>query len=100
MTNEEMVAASEFCISHNVELSFLHSLGEAGLIEIITVEETTFINCDHLPELEKLVRLHYDMDINLEGIETIHHLLEQIKTMQDEMQTLRNRLRIYERIEA
>lgn len=100
MTNEEMVAANEFCISHNVEISFLHSLGEAGLIEIITIEEAAFINSDHLPELEKLVRLHYDMDINLEGIETIHHLLQQIKTMQNEMQTLRNRLRVYERIEG
>ena len=100
MTNEEMVAAKEFCISHNVEISFLHSLGESALIEIITIEETAFINRDHLPEREKLVRLHYDMDINLEGIETIHHLLQQINTMQNEMQTLRNRLRIYERIEA
>ena len=100
MTNEEMVAASEFCISHNVEISFLHSLGEAGLIEIITIEETVFINSDHLPELEKLVRLHYDMDINLEGIETIHHLLQQIKTMQNEMQALRNRLSLYERMDG
>ena len=100
MTNEEMVAAKEFCISHNVEISFLHSLGESGLIEITTIEETAFINSDHLPELEKLVRLHYDMDINLEGIETIHHLLQQIKTMQNEMQALRNKLRMYERIDG
>ncbi len=100
MTNEEMVAAHEFCISHNVEISFLHSLGESGLLEIITIEEAAFINRDHLPELEKLVRLHYDMDINLEGIETIHHLLQQIKTMQNEMNALKNRLRMYERLDS
>jgi hypothetical protein len=100
MTNEEMVAAQEFCMSHNVEISFLQSLGESGLLEITTIEETTFINRDHLPELEKWVRLHYDMDINLEGIETIHHLLQQIKTMQNEMNTLKNRLRMYERIDG
>jgi MerR HTH family regulatory protein len=100
MTKEEMVAAYEFCISHNVEVSFLHSLGESGLLEITTIEETAFINKDHLPELEKLVRWHYDMDINLEGIETIHHLLQQIKTMQNEMNTLKNRLRIYESIDS
>ncbi len=100
MTNEEMVAVHEFCLSHNVEISFLYSLGESGLVEITTIEETAFINRDHLPDLEKFVRLHYDMDINLEGIETIHHLLQQIRTMQDEMQTLRNRLRMYERIDG
>jgi hypothetical protein len=100
MTNEEMVAAHEFCISHNVEISFLHSLNESGLLEITTVEETVFISKDHLPELEKWVRLHYDMDINLEGIETIHHLLQQIRTIQDEMRTLRNRLSVYEKMDT
>lgn len=100
MTKEEMIGAHEFCVSHNVEISFLRSLGESGLLEITTIEETAFINRDYLPELEKLVRLHYDMDINLEGIETIHHLLQQIKAMQNEMNMLKNRLRIYERIDS
>jgi hypothetical protein len=99
MTNEEMVAAHEFCISHNVEISFLHSLSESGLLEISTAEENLFIHHDQLPELEKLVRFHYDMDINLEGIEAIHHLLQQMKTMQDEMKTIKNRLSLYEKVD-
>ena len=98
MTKEEMVAASEFCTSHNVEISFLYSLSESGLLEITNVEETVFINQEQLPELEKLVRLHYDMDINLEGIEAIHHLLQQMKTMQDEMRVLKNKLALYEKV--
>ena len=99
MTNEEMVAAHEFCISHNVEITFLHSLGESGLLEITTVEETVFIKQDQLAELEMLIRLHYDMDINIEGIEAIHHLLQQIKTIQEEMRALKNKLGMYEKID-
>ena len=99
MTKEEMVAASEFCTSHNVEISFLYSLSESGLLEITNVEETVFISQEQLPELEKLVRLHYDMDINLEGIEAIHHLLQQMKTMQDEMRVLKNKLGLYEKVD-
>lgn len=94
-----MVAAQDFCLSHNVEISFLYSLSESGLVETTTVEENVFISQDQLPELEKLVRLHYDMDINLEGIETIHHLLQQIKIMQDEMKVLKNRLGLYEKVD-
>ena len=94
-----MVAASEFCRSHNVEISFLYSLSESGLLEITNVEETVFINQEQLPELEKLVRLHYDMDINLEGIEAIYHLLQQMKTMQDEMRVLKNKLALYEKVD-
>ena len=99
MTNEEMVAANEFCISHNVEMSFLYSLSESGLLEIAKEEENVFIHQDHLPELEKLIRFHYDMDINLEGIEAIHHLLQQMKAMQDEIKIIKIRLGLYERID-
>lgn len=99
MTNEEMVAADAFCMSHNVELSFLRSLSESGLLEITTTEENVFIDQEQLPELEKLVRLHYDMDINLEGIEVVHHLLQQMKRMQDDMKVLKNRLGLYEKVE-
>lgn len=99
MTNEEMIAAEEFCLSHNVEISFLDALCQSGLLEVSRVENTTFISYEQLPDLEKLVRFHYDMDINLEGIEAIHHLLQQMKVMQQEMKALRARLGLYEQLD-
>ncbi len=99
MDNEEMIAADLFCASHNIEIAFLHSLCNAGLLDVTTTEDTVFINQEQLPELEKLVRWHYDMDINLEGLETISHLLDQIKEMQQEMQNLKSRLGLYEKID-
>jgi len=47
-------------------------------------------------ELEKYVRFYYELDINLEGIETVSYLLQRINTMQNELKTLTNRLRLYE----
>ena len=69
---------------------------QSGLIEITTIKESAFIEADQLQQLEKFVRLYYELDINLEGIETINYLLHRINSMQDEITTLRNRLRIYE----
>ena len=97
MANGEMVVANEFCISHNVEITFLHTLCQSGLLEITTIDEIVFINLDWLPELEKLVRLHYEMDINPEGIETVCHLLQRMNEMQEEMRVLKNRLSVYEK---
>lgn len=99
MINSELIAAGEFCQSHNVEMSFLQALHESGLVDIVTAEEAIFISSDQLPHLEKLVSFHYDMDINLEGIEAIHHLLEQVKAIQDEMRLLKNRLGLYEKVD-
>lgn len=96
MNKGDMIPADEFCAYHNIEISFINSLHEAGLIEITTIKETEYISESQLHELEKIVRLYYDLDINIEGIETVMHLLERINEMQDEITVLKNRLRLYE----
>jgi hypothetical protein len=99
MNKVNLIPANEFCAKHNIEISFINSLQEAGLIEITTFKETEYIHESQLHELEKIVRLYYELDINLEGIETVIHLLRQINDMQDEITLLKNRLRLYEEFE-
>jgi hypothetical protein len=96
MQTDNLIAINEFCINHNIEISFISSLQQTGLIEISTIKETGFIDASQLQHLEKIVRFYYELDINLEGIETITHLLQRITSMQDEIIALKNRLRLYE----
>jgi chaperone modulatory protein CbpM len=96
MQTEEMIPADEFCMHHNIELSFIYALQQSGLVEIIHAEEKIFVPVNQLNRLEKLVRLYYEMDINLEGIETITYLLQRIHAMQQQIVQLNNRLRLYE----
>ena len=96
MLKENLISADEFCISNDIEISFISSLYENGLIDITTIDETVFIYPNQLPLLEKISRLYYDLGINLEGIETISHLLNRIDEMQHEINVLRNRLSLYE----
>jgi len=96
MNKGNMIPANEFCASHQIEISFINSLQDAGLIEITVIKETEYIHESQLNELEKIVRLYYEMDINLEGIETVIHLLQRINDMQDEITLLKNRLRLFE----
>lgn len=98
MENGNLIPADEFCTRYNVELSFINELNDHGLIEITSIEERYFIPSDRLNDLEKFIRLHYDLDINMPGIEAIAHMLQRIQNMQQEMMTLKNRLRLYERI--
>jgi hypothetical protein len=96
MQTEYLIAIDEFCSNHNIEISFIRSLQRTGLIDLITIEENGFIDTGQLKQLEKIVRFYYEMDINIEGIETITHLLLKINSLQEEMIRLRNRLRLYE----
>lgn len=96
MPTQDMITAKEFCIHHNVEMTFIQSLGQSGLIEITQTEEEICVPVQQLPQLEKMVRLYYEMDINMEGIETITHLLNRMNAMQYEIVKLQNRLQMYE----
>jgi len=96
MQTEYLIAVDVFCANHNIEVSFISSLKKTGLIDIKIIEENEFIEAEQLQQLEKYVRFFYDLDINLEGIESITHLLEKIKLLKEENRTLRNRLSFYE----
>jgi chaperone modulatory protein CbpM len=92
MEQEELIPANDFCIHHNIEYSFISSLENSGLISITSIQSSSFIHIDEIHKLEKFVRLHYDLDINIEGIETINYLLERMEEMQREIVNLKNKI--------
>jgi hypothetical protein len=96
MQTEDIIIVNEFCVHHNVELDFIYALNNSGLIEITISEDRLYLPEAQLAKLEKMVRLYYEMDINLEGIETITHLLNHMNEMQNEIATLKSRLNLYE----
>ena len=96
MKTENLIAIEQICSHHKIEFSFIRSLQEMGLIEVQTIKESSFVQNDQLPLLEKYIEFHYVLNINLEGIETIIHLLGQINTLQQEVNTLKNKLLFYE----
>lgn len=93
---EHLISTDDFCTHYKVEYAFITALQQQGLIEIVTINQHSFIDHEHIRNVEKLVRLHYDLDINLEGIEAITYLLNRVRDMQEEIRVLKNRLSIYE----
>lgn len=96
MTTEGLIAASDFCVHHQVEYTFINLLSDAGLVTICIVDEHPFIPETELSKLERLVRLHQELDINPQGIEAITHLLERMEMIQEELKAAKNKLSLYE----
>lgn len=96
MEKDQLIATTQFCTFYNVSDSFVESLLDLGLVETVRVQEVQYLHVIHLQEIERMVRLHDDLEINAEGIEAVHLLLTRIGYMQDEIISLRNRLRFYE----
>lgn len=96
MDTKKYIPIKEFCTVYHIEDSFVYSLKEVGLLEITTVEETEVVEEEYLRDLEKMVRLHTELDINLEGIDAISHLLVRVTKLQEEVNALRNKLNRFE----
>src|ERR1700759_538588 len=91
-----LITATDFCTLHHVEFAFVDSLSEAGLVELTVIDQTRYVPDEQLQRLERMVRMHNELDINLAGIEAISHLLQRMESIQEEMRLLRNRLHRYE----
>jgi len=98
MNIKNLIPANEFCIHHNIAVSFISSLHENGLIKIITIEEISYIQKNQLPDLERIIRFSSELNINIEGIQTIIHLLKRINEMQNEIILLKNRLSMFDSV--
>lgn len=90
------ITIKDFCSSHDIEESFVFSLGEFDLVALEIMEQEHYIHHEELPKLEKMVRLYKDLGINLEGLEAIYYLLERVEQMQLEVNHLKNKLRRWE----
>ena len=58
MQTDYLIAVDEFCANHNIEISFISTLQQNGLIKITTIREARFIDQDQLLQLEKIIRLY------------------------------------------
>ncbi|GAK75503.1 MAG: chaperone modulator CbpM [Nonlabens ulvanivorans] len=92
MEDYELIPAIDFCIGHHIELEMVQILGKEGLIEIIELEEAYFIPEHQIKKLEKIIVFHKDLNINLEGVDTIIDLLERMESMQQQIIQLENKL--------
>ncbi|WP_040473948.1 chaperone modulator CbpM [Flavobacterium frigoris] len=96
MSTENFIPLENLCTHYNVELSFFSNLNEIGLIEIQMVEQIQYIHQDSIYEIEKMIRMHQELDVNLEGIDVVFNLLQKIDSLKEELTAVRNRLRLYE----
>ncbi|MFO7822350.1 MAG: chaperone modulator CbpM [Cyclobacterium sp.] len=90
--DESYIPIDLFCKTCGVEIAFVQKLSDYGLCEVVIVEEKSYILPDQVSDLEKLSRLHYEMEINLEGLQAIVHLQEKIKALKEEVDLLQRKL--------
>lgn len=96
MKTTNVVSIQQFCSHYKIPVTFIYELQEYELVEIIDTENEHYLHLKQLHKVEKMMRLHYDLQINLEGLDVISNLLIQLESHQNEIILLKNRLQFYE----
>ncbi len=96
METQDLIIIDVFCQEYQIEINFINDLESFGLIETIVHNENKYLDKNQLVHVEKIIRLHNDLNINKEGIEIILDLLEKEKQLLSEINYLKNRLGLYE----
>lgn len=96
MSDLEFIPVDDLCHHYDVELSFFTRLSDFGLIEVITVEQVRCIPAERVGQFEKILRLQNELDLNLEGIDVVLNLLGRIDRMEQQMNSMRGKLRLFE----
>jgi chaperone modulatory protein CbpM len=99
MDNEMLISVIEFCRYHDIDMDFIQSLEQSGLIETQEVQQAAFVHADNLRRLEKFVRLHQELNLPADSLDIVSHLLNRLEGLQHEINQLKNRLGFYERLE-
>ncbi len=93
---KKLIAITTLCSHYEIEFSFIDALHKTGLIQIVIIEQDQFIHQDQISDLEKMIRLHHELNVNIEGIDVVLNLLEKEKELREELDALKNRLKRYE----
>lgn len=96
MDNSTFIATETLCVHYNIEVSFVDDLSKMGLIQVEVINQDKFIHQDQIRDLEKIIRLHTELNLNLESIDVVLNLLEKERELRYEIDALRSRLQLYE----
>jgi hypothetical protein len=97
MENNELILLETFCNSCGIDTSYIITLQEYELIDLTTMENQYYVSIETIREIEQIHYFHTELEINLEGITTIKHLLNQIQDLQNQLKKAQIKI---ERIES
>ncbi len=96
METNNLILIEHFCLQSEVDIAFIETLLSHGLIEIVEIKNAKYITPDQVKYVEEIAYMHLELNINLEGIETIRHLLHQICDLQQELSLTKSKLKFFQ----
>lgn len=82
------ISREELVEIYGIEINFFNALRDSGLVKTERENQITYLLFEELPAFERFTNWHYDLEVNLAGLEVLKHLLEKIEDLQTENRRL------------
>ena len=82
------ISREELVEIYGIEINFFNALQDSGLVKTESENHITYLLFEELPAFEKFTNWHYDLEVNLAGLEILNHLLQKIDDLQAENRRL------------
>ena len=96
MDTEKYIPVLHLCDLYQIEISFFKELNEEGLIELVSRQNSMYVHEEKLYKVERIIRIHRELNVNIEGIDVVLNLLDKVDKLQNEVYSMQSRLRLYE----
>ncbi|GEN72179.1 MULTISPECIES: chaperone modulator CbpM [Chryseobacterium] len=88
----ERISREELVKIYNIEITFFDELVDEGLLHVETENDVRYLLYEDLPVFERFTNWHYDLEINLPGLEVIHDMLRKMEDLKRKNRDLLNKL--------
>jgi len=90
---KDVITVKEYCHIHQVDVAFIDSLEESGLVQLVSVDQQRCIPHTALGVVERLVNWHIELEVNPQGLEVANALYQRVLELQAEVTQLRSALK-------
>ncbi|WP_291961947.1 chaperone modulator CbpM [Maribacter sp.] len=96
MNPDNYIQIEVYCQQTQTPMEFIEDLLEFEMIEVQQIENKIYVEPHSIVEIERVYRLREELGINMEGIDTLNHMIKKVNRLEQELKLLRDRLTIYE----
>lgn len=95
MKTDKFLLLTELCQHYQIQTEFFDEVEYHALLEIHQFSGQKFLHRKQLRRLEKIIRLHQDLEINFQGIDVVFSMMNRIDKLEKELNETKKRLNLY-----
>ena len=86
---EEKISREDLAKIYQIEIQFFDDLEASGLLHPVVESNVRYLRFEDLQLFEQFTYWHYNMEVNIPGLEILHHFSQKLNALTQENRLLK-----------